>query len=87
MADTEKIKGLAPLEQELDGSKLKVAIVHARWNQVIISSLIEGCKKSLKKAKVPEQNIQLFSVPGSFELPYCAQQLQHSLFFTFYFNF
>ena len=36
------IKGLSGPGKELDGSKLRVGIVHARWNEVIISALLEG---------------------------------------------
>jgi 6,7-dimethyl-8-ribityllumazine synthase len=35
------------------GSKLRIGIVHARWNTKIIDALLEGAKKKLAEAGVP----------------------------------
>ncbi|KAL8702108.1 MAG: hypothetical protein Q9224_000157 [Gallowayella concinna] len=59
----------------LDGSTLRVAIVHARWNTAIISALVAGAKKALIKAGVSEDNIVVQDVPGSYELPYAVSRL------------
>ncbi|KAJ5123438.1 hypothetical protein N7448_009535 [Penicillium atrosanguineum] len=70
--------------QSLDGSGLRIAIVHARWNTAIIDSLVSGAKKSLLAAGVTEENITVQTVPGSYELPigvqrlYAASQVQAS---------
>ncbi|KAK2741476.1 hypothetical protein FQN57_005609 [Myotisia sp. PD_48] len=61
--------------QAFDGSDLRVAIVHARWNTVIIDALIAGAKKSLTSLGVKEDNIVLQTVPGSYELPYAVQRI------------
>lgn len=61
--------------QQHDGSGLRVAIVHARWNTTIIDSLIAGTKKSLTAAGVKEENIVVESVPGSYELPLAVQRV------------
>ncbi|KAJ5130172.1 6-7-dimethyl-8-ribityllumazine synthase [Penicillium bovifimosum] len=61
--------------QTLDGSGLRVAIVHARWNTVIIDSLVAGAKKNLLLAGVSEDNITVQTVPGSYELPLAVQRL------------
>ncbi|CZT18019.1 probable RIB4-6,7-dimethyl-8-ribityllumazine synthase [Ramularia collo-cygni] len=58
-----------------DGSALRIGIVHARWNDEIISALLSGIRKSLTKAGVLPQNIVLQSVPGSYELPYAVQKM------------
>ena len=63
------IKGPAPAPTSLDGSGLRVAIVHARWNESVISALVQGTVASLKKHGVKDSNIVIQSVPGSFELP------------------
>lgn len=55
------------------GSKLRVGILHARWNDKIIQALVEGCIKRLREFGVTEENIVVESVPGSFELPYGSQ--------------
>ncbi|KAJ9655018.1 lumazine synthase [Neophaeococcomyces mojaviensis] len=61
--------------QKHDGSGLRVAIVHARWNTTIIDALIAGAKKALKAAGVKDENIVVESVPGSYELPYAVQRV------------
>ncbi|KAH3669519.1 hypothetical protein OGATHE_003058, partial [Ogataea polymorpha] len=60
------VKGLGELDQELDGSKVRVGIVHARWNKVIIDNLVQGAKKRLLELNVKEDNIIIESVPGSY---------------------
>ncbi|KAG7007082.1 proteasome subunit alpha type-7 [Physcia stellaris] len=60
--------------QIYDGSSLRIAIVHARWNTPIISSLVSGARKALLASGVKEQNIITQSVPGSYELPLAVQQ-------------
>ncbi|KAJ5343515.1 hypothetical protein MYU51_021575 [Penicillium brevicompactum] len=68
--------------QTHDGSGLRVAIIHARWNTKIIDQLVAGAKKNLLAAGVTEDNITVQTVPGSYELPlgvqrlYAASQLQ-----------
>ncbi|KAI5199771.1 DMRL synthase family protein [Aureobasidium subglaciale] len=68
------IKGIGETKQ-YDGSKLRIGIVHARWNTKIIDALLEGAKKKLAEAGVPESNIEIQTVPGSYELPYAVQQM------------
>ena len=59
----------------MDGSKLKIAIVRARWNDDIISGLYSGVKQSLAAAQVSENNIHTTYVPGAFEVPVMAKYL------------
>ncbi|RMD41917.1 hypothetical protein DV735_g3227, partial [Chaetothyriales sp. CBS 134920] len=59
----------------LDGSNLRVAIVHARWNTQIIDPLVAGAKKTLAAAGVKPENIALETVPGSYELPLAVQRI------------
>lgn len=78
-ADT-TVKGLEPSSEHFDGSKLRVAIVHARWNRVIIDALVAGTVRKLKERGVLEQNIVVETVPGSFELPFAVSRLVSQLF-------
>ncbi|CUM56517.1 unnamed protein product [Debaryomyces fabryi] len=64
------VKGLGKVDQQYDGSKLRIGILHARWNKKIIDSLVEGAIKKLQEFNVKPENIVVESVPGSFELPY-----------------
>ncbi|PGH18742.1 6,7-dimethyl-8-ribityllumazine synthase [Helicocarpus griseus UAMH5409] len=56
-----------------DGSSLRIAIVHARWNDAIIQALVSGAKRTMKEAGVREENIVVQSVPGSYELPFAVE--------------
>uniref|UniRef100_A0A0B7JSE1 6,7-dimethyl-8-ribityllumazine synthase n=1 Tax=Bionectria ochroleuca TaxID=29856 RepID=A0A0B7JSE1_BIOOC len=67
------LKGPSP--QHHDGSGLRVAIVHARWNETIIEPLVAGAKEKLLAAGVKESNIVVQSCPGSWELPIAVQRL------------
>jgi 6,7-dimethyl-8-ribityllumazine synthase len=62
------IKGVS-FSESLDGSSLRIAIVHARWNKPVIDALVQGALSKLKAVGVKESNIVVQSVPGSYELP------------------
>lgn len=74
------IKGLPPPPQSYDGSAFRIAIVHARWNEVVIKSLVEGTVRKLKERGVKAENIVVKSVPGSYELPFACQKSVSSNF-------
>ncbi|KAL8737347.1 MAG: hypothetical protein Q9181_001764 [Wetmoreana brouardii] len=61
--------------QSYDGTSLRIAIVHARWNTAVITALVAGAKKALLKSGVIEENIVVQDVPGSYELPYAVQRI------------
>ncbi|KAJ3728516.1 6,7-dimetjyl-8-ribityllumazine synthase [Lentinula raphanica] len=69
-----EVKGPSP-NAKVDGSSLRIAIVHARWNKVIIDALVTGALNKLKEAGVKESNIIIESVPGSFELPLACSRM------------
>lgn len=59
--------------QELNGQGLKIAIVQARFNRNVTDGLTNGAVKALKKAGVAD--IEIFLVPGSFEIPIFCQRI------------
>ena len=74
MSTDHTIKGLEPSQVQYDGSGLRVAIVHARWNKTVIDALVSGAVTKLKERGVKDSNIVIQSVPGSYELPIaCAK--------------
>ena len=73
------IKGISFSESSLDGSSLRIAIVHARWNRPVIDALVAGAIAKLKQHGVKDHNIAIQSVPGSFELPLACQRYVFSL--------
>ncbi|KAL7664152.1 6,7-dimethyl-8-ribityllumazine synthase [[Candida] zeylanoides] len=64
------VKGLGQIDQQYDGSTLRIGILHARWNKTIIEALVQGAKSRLLEFGVKADNIIVETVPGSFELPY-----------------
>ena len=62
-------------EGKLIGTGLNVAIVASRFNELITSKLIEGAKDSLMRHDVSGSAIEIYWVPGAFELPLIAKEL------------
>ena len=56
-------------------SKLHIAILTARWNSPITSTLAKGARDALLRAGVPSENVIEQSVPGSYELPLAVQRV------------
>src|SRR5262245_15771585 len=53
----------------LDGSRLHVGVVWSRFNNVVTERLLEGALDTLRRHGVPDDQIEIASVPGAFELP------------------
>ena len=53
----------------------KVAIVAARFNELIVSKLVGGAKDCLIRHGLTSDNLTEVWVPGAFELPLIAQKL------------
>ncbi len=62
-------------EGKLIGDNLKVAIVLSRFNSFITERLLEGALDGLKRHGVKEKNIDIFRVPGAFEIPLIAKKV------------
>lgn len=52
-----------------------IGIVVSIFNKPITDGLLEGCLKSLKENGFEEENINIFHVPGAFELPAKVKKL------------
>ncbi len=61
-----------------DTQGMKIGIVAARFNEFIVSKLIEGARDALIRHDVKEENIDLAWVPGSFEIPLACKHLAES---------
>lgn len=66
------------IEGSLNASKLKVAIVCARFNEFITSKLLGGAIDCLNRHDINAQNIDEVWVPGAFEIPLAALALAES---------
>ncbi|GHV15326.1 6,7-dimethyl-8-ribityllumazine synthase [Fibrobacterales bacterium] len=62
----------------LDGRELRVAIVAARFNEMVTKSLLEGAVSALKRVAVDDENIAVAWVPGAFELSGVATKFANS---------
>jgi 6,7-dimethyl-8-ribityllumazine synthase len=61
--------------QNLDGKKLYIGIVQARFNEGITNAMRDACKAELIALGVQEKHIDTFSVPGALEIPVALKAL------------
>lgn len=54
---------------------VKLAIILSRFNDFIGNQLLEGVLDCLKEHKIADENIELFKVPGAYEIPVAAESL------------
>lgn len=64
-------KDRPPLES-FDGRERSFAIVAANYNSDLVNSLVTGVMAELEENKVEKENIIVYRVPGSNEIPYIA---------------
>ena len=60
---------------KLDGKKLAIGIVQARFNESITNALAQACWQELLALGVEEKNITHVQVPGALEVPSALQAL------------
>ena len=63
---------------KLDGKKLSIGIVQARFNESITNELAEACKQELAALGVEEKKIRHVKVPGALEVASALQALAES---------
>ena len=59
----------------VDGAKLRLGIVAARFNEPLVDALLARVQAGLAAAGVPAKNIAVVRVPGSHEVPWAVQAL------------
>jgi 6,7-dimethyl-8-ribityllumazine synthase len=65
----------SPSVQKIDGARLTIGIVAARFNSRLVDALLAQAQARLLTAGVLPENLHVLRVPGSAELPYAAQRL------------
>jgi len=65
-------------EDRLQGKKLQIGIVQARFNADITNALAEACKAELRTLGVPDAHVDLVQVPGALEVPVALQAMAES---------
>lgn len=63
------------VEGDFSATTARFAIVVARFNGLIVESLLGGALDALKRHGVSENNITVVRVPGAFEMPVVARKL------------
>lgn len=58
----------------LDGKGIRIAVVAGRFNELVTESLIGGALDCLVRHGVKEDDITVYRVPGSFEIPQAARK-------------
>lgn len=71
------------ISKYLDGKKLKVGIVYARWNSDITEKLLESAIETLEKCKINKKNIKVIQVAGAIEIPFALHKLAKSKKYDF----
>lgn len=62
-------------EGKLNAEGLKIAIVTSRFNEMISKELLDGALDCLKRHGALEDNIDVYWVPGAFEIPRIAREV------------
>jgi 6,7-dimethyl-8-ribityllumazine synthase len=62
-------------EGDLDSTGMKFAIVVSRFNSFITDKLLEGALSGLRRTGAAEADIEVWRVPGSWELPLTVKTL------------
>ena len=66
------------IEGKLVAKNIKIGIVAARFNEFIVSKLVDGALDGLKRHGVADEDISIAYVPGAFEIPLIAKKMAQS---------
>lgn len=66
---------VASSDSRLNGKRLKIGIVQARFNAGVTDALAAACKAELLALGVAERDIELVSVPGALEIALALQAM------------
>jgi 6,7-dimethyl-8-ribityllumazine synthase len=66
------------VDPSLDGSGLRFALVVSRFNHLISVRLLDAAEAALRDRGVRAEDLELFWVPGAFEIPQAARRLAES---------
>ena len=62
----------------LNAQGFRFAVIASRWNSFLTEKLVEGALDALERLGADEKSIEIFKVPGSFELPLTALKVAES---------
>lgn len=62
----------------LTATGFRFAIIVARWNDFLTAKLLDGAVDALERLGAGEDSIEVFKIPGAFEIPLAAQRVAQS---------
>lgn len=65
-----------PTPDQLTGTRIAIAV--ADWNDDITHPMMHGAVDTLIENGIKQENIEIYHVPGTFELTYAATKLLHT---------
>ena len=78
MESPEKLLQPVTHQGRLNAEGFRVALIASRWNDFLTARLTEGALDALERLGAGEKAVELFKVPGSFEIPLLARKLAAS---------
>jgi 6,7-dimethyl-8-ribityllumazine synthase len=66
-------------DSRMNGKKLIIGMVQARFNEPVTNALAQACKAELMALGVAEKNIDLVQVPGALEIPVALMAMAEKL--------
>lgn len=66
------------IEGQLLASGYRFALIASRFNDFIVSKLVEGAMDALLRHGASENDISIYRVPGAFEIPLAAAKVARS---------
>ena len=63
------------IEGHYDAKGLKIDLIVSRFNDFIASRLLDGALDCLRRHGARDEDLTVYRVPGSFEIPYLAARL------------
>ncbi|MGN0709993.1 MAG: 6,7-dimethyl-8-ribityllumazine synthase [Anaerovoracaceae bacterium] len=57
------------------GKNVRIGIVCARFNELVVNKLLGGALDSLRRHEVKDENIDVAWCPGAFEIPLIAEKM------------
>lgn len=65
-------------EGNFENNDVKIAIVASKFNEIVTHHLVDGALATLKQFGINENNIDVYWVPGTFEIGFTAKKIMLS---------
>ena len=65
-------------EGNFENNDVKIAIVASKFNEIVTHHLVDGALTTLKQFGINENNIDVYWVPGAFEIGFTAKKIMLS---------